>query len=205
MEIKSVNDKSFKKYGKVLDGYDFTQLCEALETIKLGEGVAYEPTVKVLEDTDVYAALKNNFYGGMDIQIGYCAGKNVMLNALEYHRCSEINVAARDMILLVGMQQDIEDDFSYDTAKVEAFLLEKGNAVELYATCLHYAPCSVNGEEFRTAIVLPYGTNFEKPEFEVVSKEDKLMTAKNKWLIAHEDAKIEGAHNGLKGVNISVE
>ena len=205
MEIKSVNDKSFKKYGKVLDGYDFSQLCEALETIKLSEGVAYEPTVKVLEDTDVYVSLKNNFYGGMDIQIGYCAGWNTKLNALEYHRCSEINVAARDMILLVGMQQDIEDDFSYDTSKVEAFLLEKGKAVELYATCLHYAPCSVNGKEFRTAIVLPYGTNFEKPEFEVVSKEDKLMTAKNKWLIAHEDAKIEGAHNGLKGVNISVE
>ena len=36
--------------------------------------------------------------------------------------------------------------------------------------------------------------------------EDGLMTAKNKWkLIAHEDAKIEGAFNGLKGENITLD
>ena len=37
------------------------------------------------------------------------------------------------------------------------------------------------------------------------AKEDPLLVARNKWLIAHEDAKIEGAFNGLKGENISVE
>ena len=35
--------------------------------------------------------------------------------------------------------------------------------------------------------------------------EDSLMTAKNKWLIAHEDAKIAGAFNGLKGENITID
>ena len=30
------------------------------------------------------------------------------------------------------------------------------------------------------------------------------MTAKNKWLIAHEDAGIEDAFNGLRGENISL-
>ena len=204
MEIKSVNDKSFKKYGKVLDGYDFTSLCAALEKIKLGDGVAYEPTVKLLENDAVYETLKDNFFGGMDIEIGYCAGKNNKLNAVEYHRCSEINVAARDMILLVGMLQDVGDDFTYDTANIEAFLLKKGCGVELYATTLHYAPVSVNGEEFRTAIVLPYGTNFDKHEIKEVSKEDKLMTAKNKWLIAHKDAHIDGAFEGLIGENITL-
>ena len=34
--------------------------------------------------------------------------------------------------------------------------------------------------------------------------EDRLMTAKNKWLIAHEEAKIAGAFNGLKGENITL-
>ena len=29
--------------------------------------------------------------------------------------------------------------------------------------------------------------------------EDGLLTAKNKWLIAHEEAEIEGAFNGLCG------
>jgi len=31
-----------------------------------------------------------------------------------------------------------------------------------------------------------------------------LLTAKNKWLIAHEEAEIEGAFNGLCGVNVTV-
>ena len=30
------------------------------------------------------------------------------------------------------------------------------------------------------------------------------MTAVNKWLIAHEEAAIDGAFNGLKGENIDV-
>ncbi len=32
----------------------------------------------------------------------------------------------------------------------------------------------------------------------------RLLTAVNKWLIAHEDAEIEGAVNGLKGENITI-
>ena len=35
--------------------------------------------------------------------------------------------------------------------------------------------------------------------------EDSLLTAKNKWLIAHEDAAIEGAVNGLRGENITID
>ena len=34
--------------------------------------------------------------------------------------------------------------------------------------------------------------------------ESRLLTAVNKWLIAHEDAQIEGAVNGLKGENITI-
>ena len=34
--------------------------------------------------------------------------------------------------------------------------------------------------------------------------EDGLLTTKNKWLIAHEEAEIEGAFNGLCGVNVTV-
>ena len=54
------------------------------------------------------------------IQIGYCNGSNVKLNALEYHRSSEIDIAVTDLILLLGCQQDIKED-TYDTALVEAF------------------------------------------------------------------------------------
>ena len=54
-------------------------------------------------------------------------------------------------------------------------------------------------------IVLPKGTNEDAPEITVANDNDKYLWARNKWLIAHEDAKIEGAFNGLKGENISVE
>lgn len=141
----------------------------------------------------------------MPIQIGYCNGSNVLLNAVEYHRDSEVNVALTDMILLLGKEQDIEEDKSYDTEKIEAFFIPAGTIVEVYATTLHYAPCNANGEKFSTAVVLPKGTNTEIEKTQENVKEDQLLFARNKWLIAHEDAKIEGAFVGLKGENLSVE
>ena len=35
--------------------------------------------------------------------------------------------------------------------------------------------------------------------------EDGLLTAKNKWLIAHEEAQIPGAFCGLVGENITLK
>lgn len=88
-------------------------------------------------------------YGEMPVQIGYCNGHNSKLNALEYHRDSEINVAATDMILMLGLLTDVEKDHTYDTSKVKAFLVPAGTAVEVYATTLHYAPCGVDGKGFQ--------------------------------------------------------
>ena len=113
-------------------------------------------------------------------------------------------MAVNDLILLLGQQQDIEADHTYDTSRIEAFLVPAGTAIEVYATTLHYAPC--NGEDggFRCVVVLPKGTNTDL-DFEADSQgEDRLITAKNKWLIAHPEAKIEGAFAGLKGENITI-
>ena len=137
--------------------------------------------------------------------MGYCNGNNVLLNAVEYHRDSEVNVAQTDMILILGKEQDIEEDGTYDTGKMEAFLVPAGTVIEVYATTLHYAPCNVNGNKFRAAVILPKGTNTDVPAAQNNTKEDKLLFARNKWLIAHEEAGIEGAFVGLKGANLSVE
>ena len=59
---------------------------------------------------------------GLPIQIGYCNGDNRKLNGLEYHRSSEINIAVNNLVLLLGREQDIEADDTYDTSRVEAFL-----------------------------------------------------------------------------------
>lgn len=202
--MQKVTEESFKKYGKVLHDFNLSELLKEMNTTPVPEDVIYVPSEERLEALDAAKELKNRMYGGLPIQIGYCNGHNKTLNALEYHRCSEVDVAVDDIILLLGCQQDIEEDFTYDTSCVEAFYVPAGTAVELYATTLHYAPCSVEGNGFRCVIVLPKDTNTEITFSTSGKGEDKLMTAKNKWLIAHEDAKIEGAFNGLKGVNITL-
>lgn len=208
MKIQSVFDNSFATYGQVLEGYDFTELLDTLvaNSDKPADGVIYVPSVEVLEKTEIYQQLQDNEYGGMPIQIGYCNGTNTKLNCYEYHRDSEIDIAADDAILLVARQQDIIDG-KIDSSKTEAFLCPKGTGVELYATTLHYAPCSAKKEEgFRVVIVLPRGTNEDKPNMTPKNAEDRMLRARNKWLVAHPEAdeSNDGAHVGITGENIDI-
>ncbi len=102
---------------------------------------------------------------------------------------------------MLGAEQDIQADYTYDTSLVEAFLVPAGTVIEVYATTLHYAPCTADGESgFRCVVVLPAGTNTDLT-FPAGEKdgEERLITAKNKWLIADEEAGIEGAFCGLSG------
>ena len=212
MKILSVHDPAFRKYGRVIDNVDLTGLVEALRATPLPDGVAYEPSVAELEALPVMEELSRVAYGEMPIQIGYCNGHNSKLNALEYHRDSEINVAATDAVLLLGLLADVEEDFTYDTSKVEAFLLPAGTGVEVFATSMHYAPCALDGKGFQVAIVLPKGTNYplKGGHAKVVDgkalNEDALITATNKWLIGHPEGGLdEGTFLGLKGVNPDVD
>lgn len=205
MEIKKISDPAFKKYGRVVQEIDFSELIEVIEKeTPLPEGVAYEPSIGALEATACAKELRKRTYGELPIQVGYCNGHNYKLNAVEYHRNSEINVAATDAVLLVGMQQDITDDFTYDTSLMEAFLVPAGTAVEIYATTLHYAPCNAGEGGFKVGIVLPAGTNYPlKDKHE--GWEDALITAQNKWLIGHAEGGLDaGAHIGLIGKNLDI-
>ncbi len=204
MKIQNVTDAAFRKYGRVISEIDFTELIEAMEQSPLPEGVVYEPSVDYLEATSLMDKLQTVYYGELPIQIGYCNGHNHLLNAVEYHRSSELDIACTDLILLIGSQQDITDDFTYDTNKIEAFLCPKGVGVELYATTLHYAPCSVGDAGFKCIVVLPKDTNLPL-DAKHAGYEDALITAKNKWLIGHAEGGLDaGAHIGLIGPNVSV-
>lgn len=211
MKVLSVNDAAFRKYGRVVTNVDFTELVEEMKKTPVPEGVVYEPSVEALEALPVMQALSDTAYGEMPIQIGYCNGHNTKLNALEYHRDSEINVAATDAILMLGLLQDVEADHTYDTSKVEAFLVPAGTAVEVYATTLHYAPCDVDGKGFQVSVVLPRGTNYPlkkehaKASGTVTDNEDCLITAVNKWLIGHAEGGLDqGSFLGLKGKNLDI-
>ena len=96
---------------------------------------------------------------------------------------------------------------SIDTSSVEAFKVPAGTAVQLYETSLHYAPCQASKSEgFKVVIVLPRGTNTAFAEHKVIFEEDKLLRARNKWLLAHKESNEakDGAVIGLTGENIDI-
>lgn len=208
MTIKPVTGRAFKPFGRVIKGYYLRSLIEEMEKTECpSDRVVYEPSVRSLETLKINRQFSEEAYGGMPIQIGYCNGRNHLLNAVEYHRDSELNLACTDMILLVGKQQDIGRDYTYDTGKMQAFLVKKGTLVEIYSTTLHYAPISAGEHEnFRCVVVLPRGTNEPLPACrgKAHTKEDQLLTHVNKWLIAHPESGLDkdGAFVGLKGENI---
>lgn len=206
MQIKSITDEAFKKYGRVLK-LEVPDLMDRLAKTPVTDGVEYVASAPELEVCAEHDILQNSVYGGQPIQIGYCNGTNHTLNAVEYHRDSEIDIALDGAVLLLGSEQDVEEDFTYDTAKMEAFEAPAGAVVELYATTLHYAPINAAGKDhFRVVIVLPKGTNTEPPVLTGATPEDRLMTARNKWLIAHEESGLgaDGAFLGLKGENLTI-
>ena len=206
MNLIPVTDARFKKYGRIVKDVDFKELIKEMKKTPCPEDVIYVASVPELEALPVFDELVERTYGEMPVQIGYCNGKNKLLNALEYHRSSEIDVAVSDLVLMLGKRADITEDFQYDSANVEAFLVPAGTAVEVFADTLHYAPCNSGEGGFRCAIVLPDGTNLPTDENHFAGGEDALITAKNKWLIVHAEGGLpEGCHIGLKGENISVK
>ncbi len=208
MKLYSVYAPEFAHYGKVIEGYDTAELMESMQKIALPEnGTMYQPSIAALECGSVFGALQNNAYGGMPIQLGMCRGRNTKLNCLEYHRDSEINLGTGDFILLLAKQDEIENGV-LDTEKVKAFRVPGGIFVEVYATTLHYAPCHENeADGFRVAVVLPKGTNTAKPDIAIRNEEDRLLFARNKWLLAHpeSDEAKRGAYVGLTGENIQID
>lgn len=196
----SVHDPIFKKYGKVLH-MDLSDLGEAVAALPMPEqGSAYEPSIDSLESCGSAAEVSRVLYGEMPSQAGCCWGYNSQMDALEWHQGSEINLAVgQPLVLLLATLFDLEDD-RLDAGKVVAFVLEPGEAIEVYGTTLHYCPCQVSDKGFRCLVCLPKGTNTAL----AMPHEDKRLTANNKWLLAHEDCRNlldSGAQAGIYGEN----
>lgn len=202
MKIYRTTDPEFAPYGKRLD-LNCEAILDKARRIPMPEsGASYEPSRSDLESDDLMSVFQNGIYGEMPIQIGYCWGRNERLNALEWHKSSEINIATEDLYLMLGKIDEMNGS-EYDSSMVKTFLIEKGEAVEIYATTLHFCPCAKNGREFGCIVVLPKGTNVPLEE----KSDDPLLFRKNKWLIAHEanEALVaRGVYPGLHGENYSI-
>lgn len=208
MTILPISNPAFASYGKILEGYDTQELLRTLEAATpLPEGVEYVPSQPELEALPLTSLLASNAYGGMPIQMGWCNGHNTKLNCLEYHRDSELNCGTEDFILLLARMDDIAPDGTLDTGLVKAFRVPAGVLVEVYATTLHYAPCSAaKGAGFRVLVALPKGTNGPRPDIQVLNREDPMLWACNKWLLAHPESSeaAQGAPAVLRGENIDI-
>ncbi|GHV62812.1 DUF4867 domain-containing protein [Spirochaetia bacterium] len=207
MKLESVGESGFREYGQIVEGYDFTLLLKTLKekTPRPLDQSVYVPGDPALENLPVYKELRDNYYGGLPIQIGYTNGFSTLLNGIEYHRSSEILIVADDVILFLAKQWEIDPlSWNIDVSKVRAFFVSAGTALEIYATTLHYSPAAVDERGYQTAVVLPKGTNLEKPVIKEKNAQDRYMTAANKWLLVHQDAKHEienGALIGIRGEN----
>ncbi len=135
----------------------------------------------------------------MPVQVGICYGFNSKLNGLEYHVGSEIVVAITDTVLLVAHLNDM-DGKTINSDKVVGVFVPAGSAFKMYETTLHFAPCKVNDEGFKTLIILPKGTNLPLEN----KTDDELLFAANKWLIVHPENQ-NGAYVGIEGENIEVK
>ena len=203
MKVYDVRDPKFSVYGRVVEGYDFSEVISVMKKKPIPGPVEYVASDPELEALPVFKEFEERFYGQLGAELGYCMGHNDRLNALEYHRGSEVNIAAADYIVMVGRQQDIEPGMRYDTEKAEAFYVTEGMAVEFYATTLHYCACHVKEEGYAHATFLPRGTNTPLDSGSAaVTEEDRLLQARNKWLIAHPDGGLgPGVPAGLYGPN----
>jgi hypothetical protein len=207
VKILSVFDDEFKTYGNVISNYDFSKLTTYMEnnTDIPESGNIYVASVAEMESEDIVNTIRDEIYGGMPIQVGYCNGRNTTYNGFEYHKGSEINVAVTDFMLVLGHTWLIAEDGTYRIEDAQPFFVPKGTAIEMFQTTLHLSPCRVYDEGFKGIVILPRGTNTpleSKPANKV--GENKLLLQKNKWVIAHPDREPlikQGAFPGLIGEN----
>ena len=208
LPIRTIKSPSFARYGKEIKDFDFSEYLHIMKKRTIpDEGNIYVSNDTALTNCAVSAHLSSLCYGEMPIQVGFCNGNGNTLNALEYHKSSEINIAITPLVLLLGHLSDITAN-TYSAELVEAFYLPAGSACELYSTTLHFAPCKVDNNGFKCLVILPLGTN-EPLDLNRPLKDttEPLLWMRNKWLIAHPDSRPAtlGAHAGITGPNIELK
>ncbi len=202
--IHSVQDTAFARYGRVITDLDTTDILVAAAKKPMPvAGSAYEASTDNFECLPIAVQIADKCFGELPTQIGYCYGHNRLFNAWEWHTSSEINIATTDLVLILGDVRDMENN-TIDASKAELFYLRKGEAVEVYATTLHFCPCEVEASGFGCVVALPKGTNLPLEK----TAADPYLFCKNKWLIAHSDNAAlirRGAPSGISGENIEIQ
>jgi len=196
IHIYSVHDEAFKAYGRVIDADTavFSKTAEAAVAFP-AEGSQYMASLPQLEALPETAALNEAYCGQLDEQWGLCLGHSNQLNALEWHTCNELNIAVRELVLLLAKRSDMDENNRLDANKIKAFYLAQGEMVEVYSDTLHFCPCEVTKDGFSCIVGLQRGTNLPLED-----RKQGILWAKNKWLLAHEDNSSLVARGGFPGI-----
>ena len=209
LTIHECSDEQFARYGSIEKGIDTAAYREAiLKQPQPESGVNYIASISELENLPVTSVIGAQIFGELPVQAGCVCGFNRTLNALEYHKSIEVNVAVTDMILLLAHTDDIVHcHISYN--RVELFYVPAGTTVEIYPTTLHFAPVQVDERGFCVIVILPRGTNIPLDgglPSDNATGEGRLLFMKNKWLIAAEGSPQadRGGYVGLDGKRIIV-
>lgn len=207
LPLYSVTDPEFAPYGRVIQVPDGETLIQRLSVTPVPEtGNAYTGSDPDLEDTEAVSCCVKTVFGGMDVQAGFCNGHGHTLNALEYHKCPEVNASSSGLVLLLALPGDLKEGRISSDAVV-GFYLPKGVFVEIHPLVLHYAPCRIAAEPFRALVVLTRHTNEALPALDPDAEgEAKYLWMSNKWLLCHPDSPEagKGAVQGIDGENIEL-
>ncbi|MFI3168013.1 MAG: DUF4867 family protein [Bacillota bacterium] len=208
-KVFDIHSEEFKTYGNIVVGIDFSSLEPYMNSTTIPQdGNLYVPSTVEMESLPIAGIIKNEIYGGLEIQIGYCNGRNSTCNGFEYHKCSEITYAVTDFVLMLGHTWDMKDN-TYNVEDAQLFFVKAGTSFELFQTSLHLAPCKVTCDGFKAVIILAKGTN--TADFEKVkpsTKEGEILLMKNKWIICHKDREPlvkSGAKIGVIGDNRQIK
>lgn len=126
VEILPAADPQFASYGRLLTGFDLSEIEAWGRTVAMPEsGNAYQASDAVLEALPAAQAIGLAVYGGMPFQAGPCRGHNHVLNGIEYHSGSEVAVCLQPCVLILGHLWDMQGN-TYDGAKTQAFYCEAG-------------------------------------------------------------------------------
>lgn len=208
LPLYSVHDREFRRYGTVFSFEGQERLAEALAQTPIPEsGNAYVASEPALEAVGVNAVLSEACFGGKAVQAGFCNGRGYTMNAMEYHRCSEINLTTTGLVLLLAAPEALHDGV-LDACDVVGFYLPPDTAVEIYPMVMHFAPCRTVETGFNSLVVLEKGTNMPLDKVDTtLPGEDKLLWMTNKWLTCHPDSPQaqKGAYCGIRGENLTLK
>lgn len=207
LEILSVTDPSFAKYGAIHPTVSLPEMRKFLYGVQRTEEEYYVPCddgLMALPEADQF---KDDIFGQVPCQVGWYYGYGTKLNAVEYHKCSEVLYEYEPCVLILGLLWDIKED-KLDSSTMKIFYVPANTCVELYATTLHFAPCRACQAPVLQIVAQSKGTNTPllKPA-EGKEQENKYLLQRNKWVLAHPEAAEAidpKAFVGITGKNITI-